>query len=93
MDDGERLARLETLVAELREDVAEMKRGWQHEWGLLRARTHKLENDSAAAAAAQAALETARALRQQTFSKWDRIIVASCTLIAAGSALASLLLR
>lgn len=93
MDASERLARVETLVEELRGDVAEMKHDWREQWELLRGRTHVLEKSEMGLTAAQAALEAARVVRQQTFSRWDRVLVCFCTVLVAATALVSLLTR
>lgn len=58
-----RLARLEANVEAVREDVGEMK----DEWERIRVRLHNLENDTAAAKAAKAALE---AVKSQAWTRW-----------------------
>lgn len=64
---GERLAVLEERVREMQDDMREVRvaiSGPPRE-DSIRGRLHKLEDDSAAANAAKAALEAAQALREQ----------------------------
>lgn len=93
---GERVATLEARYEALEADVRQILRdihGPPREES-LRGRIHILENDTAAAKAAHAALETAQAIReeqnQQTFTKREKVAALFIALVVAVTAIATL---
>lgn len=71
---GERMARVEEQVRQMKNEIAELNRALNGPNGSsLRARVHKLENDSAAASAAHAALAAFQQMRGQTWTRKERL--------------------
>lgn len=88
LNHGERLRALETLVVGLQADMVELSRvieGPPRE-DSLRGRLHRLESNEAAAHAAAAALEAARALRDHTFSRGQKLIALMFGLVTTSCA-------
>lgn len=69
-------ATIRQMLAELRHQLEGPPRG-----DSIRGRLHVLENDTAAARAATAALEAARAVQAGAFTRKERIVVAVLALI------------
>lgn len=72
-DHGERIARLEERMEALRQDHTELYEIVNARDTGVRPRLHRLENDSAAAKAAEAALTAARAMRDQGWSRSQKL--------------------
>lgn len=97
MTPDERLARLETLYADLREDVNQITTTIEGPPGnrneSIRGRLHKLETDEIAAQAAQAALATVRELRDRRLTTTEkRAAIFFGAVLALGSVITSVLL-
>lgn len=83
---GERLARLEQQMFELREDVHSIDRalnGPPREES-FRGRLHLLETSDAAAKAAEAALSAVRVMQRESWSSFQKVLVTGAALVAAG---------
>lgn len=72
----------------LREDVAAIERALNGppRDESFRGRLHKLENSDAAARAAASALDAARAIRADTWSTFQKLLVTGAAIVAAAAA-------
>lgn len=82
---GERLARLEEQMSELRDDVRAIDRvlNGPPRDDSFRGRLHKLETSDAAARAAEAAIKAATVMRRDGWSALQKTVVTGAALVAA----------
>ena len=88
---GERLARLEEQMAELREDVHAIDRALNGPPRVesFRGRLHILESSDAAAKAATAAVEAVKVMRRDGWTVLQKTIVTGAAVVAAAASVFS----